>query len=126
MFDVPCSNQGVPVNKLELLLPMFHVPIFHVKLSDLDASRLCQLTFRTLEQLVAKWNTEIPEQWKDVCSNHPHTISHFAIKNTRRKMEDRHCIAPSMSLFTDNEVRSQMLYTSMVKVLLIGTGMVRM
>ena len=74
--------------------------------SDLDAVRLCQLTFRTMEQLMRSWFTEIPPELSVHCStSHPHLISHHSIKNTRRKMEDRHAIIPSVNLFTDKEVR---------------------
>lgn len=76
------------------------------KLVDYDAKKLCHLTFQTVEKVIQDWSDSPPNDVTQVCSNHPHIISHHAIRNTRRKMEDRHVAVPSMSLYTDNKVFS--------------------
>ncbi|XP_067935850.1 protein phosphatase 1E-like isoform X4 [Watersipora subatra] len=68
-----------------------------------DANKLCQLTFRLVEEIITCWTDELPSHVIDCCSSFKHQISCFAIKNTRRKMEDRHNTFPLLKLFTDNE-----------------------
>ncbi|XP_067935848.1 protein phosphatase 1E-like isoform X2 [Watersipora subatra] len=77
-----------------------------------DANKLCQLTFRLVEEIITCWTDELPSHVIDCCSSFKHQISCFAIKNTRRKMEDRHNTFPLLKLFTDNEAfKETSLYT---------------
>ncbi|EDO44137.1 predicted protein, partial [Nematostella vectensis] len=66
-------------------------------IAEYDASKLARLVFNTVHQVCQKWKEEPPTFYK---SSYTYETSVYAIKNTRRKMEDKHVIMPHFnSLF---------------------------
>lgn len=64
--------------------------------------KVARATFSNIQKLCSKWNQETPKLYK---SKRSYPSCAHAIKNTRRKMEDKHVILPDFnSLFGLNKV----------------------
>ena len=60
----------------------------------LEADSLCSITIDTLHDICKAWNEDLPEL--SIPSNLPQAYL-YDIKNTRRKMEDRHVLLPDFN-----------------------------
>ncbi len=59
------------------------------------ADKLAPLVFTNLHELCSQWNECFPEDLRLLQS--PYFVSSHAVKNVRRKMEDRHVILPYLN-----------------------------
>lgn len=59
--------------------------------SELDISQATRDVFSNIQSLCNQWNQETPKLWT-FKQSYPSSV--HAIKNTRRKMEDKHVILP--------------------------------
>jgi len=85
---------------------MMYIALAHFSIG-LEARPLCDLTFKTVEDIITEWLSEPPTNRVESSEHGGHVVSHYAIKNTRRKMEDRHTMIPLMRMFTTAEVLSK-------------------
>lgn len=75
-------------------------------LDGIDASQLVQEVLRVTKEVCSKWKAQLPPAVTRAQKLHVPLVSEHAIKNTRRKMEDRHVIMPYLSELSGLQVCS--------------------
>ena len=67
------------------------------QLTGLSSEQLARNTYKTLVQVCQEWKNRLPAGITSVSVPMASSVSIHAIKNTRRKMEDKHVVLPYFS-----------------------------
>ena len=87
------SSTSVSYRKLIGMSIVLQLQISFISL-EYDAMKVAKGVFRKLSEVCRRWTDELPKLYKNRIN---YSISYDAIKNTRRKMEDRHVILPDFN-----------------------------
>ena len=71
----------------------------------LDACNLMEHVIDIVDEVCQKWNKDLPAM---PIPTQVHECYHYEIKNTRRKMEDRHVMLQDMNTLFDLKVNNSM------------------
>lgn len=88
--------------KYYMLIHVFVICYFLV----LDASTLMEHIIDIVDEVCQKWNKDLPAI---PIPAQVHECYHYEIKNTRRKMEDKHVMLQDMNTLFDLKVRVPMV-----------------